>query len=147
MDEQLEFDSLEPIKVAVKIGKDSYVLQEASEASASEFQNAQMRATRENSTENLADTRSLLVSRCLFKDGAPVALTTIRAWPGRIVEPLFQRAKEISNLVDKPTVESIEAKIEALEKQLMVLRKPSENGKPTEGAAKNSRNATAATSA
>src|SRR4051812_878860 len=93
----MEFDSLEPIEVPVRLGSKSYVLREPSEDIACKYRNALLKATKlgsdgkPTSLEGLADIEPQLVSWCLFEvtnpggdDQAklvkPVPVSVIRGW-------------------------------------------------------------------
>jgi len=106
MNEALEFD-LAPISVSVTIGGKPYVLKEASEDAARQWNNANLKAMKMSDgklsgMDGVADNASLLISLCLFDitDGftSPVSLATIRSWPHRITKPLFEKCKSISGL-------------------------------------------------
>lgn len=106
--EPMDFDDLAPQSVAVTIKGQKYVLREATEEAARQYRNAQYRSMKmgpdgkPSSLDGMADTGSILVSGCLFAVTAtgesPVPLTAVRLWPARIVGPLFERAKFLSNL-------------------------------------------------
>lgn len=141
MSEELNFD-LKPVEVPVKIGEQRYVLREASEEAARQWNNAKLRAARMNadgkttSIEGLADAEPLLVSLCLClidpKTGeirtdrnlnpVTVALATVLGWPARVVKPLYEKALAISNLDGKDTPEALEAAIANLQERLAKLR-------------------------
>lgn len=144
------FDSLEPIEVPFKFRGKSYVLREASEDVACRYRNAILRVSKVEdgkftAGDGFADTSAILVSGCLFEvtDGGEksVPLPTVRAWPARVVKPLFQKAKEISDLDEKETPETLTEKILALQEQRSKLLEESR-----EGAEKNSPSATTPTS-
>lgn len=134
MTDAMVFEDVAPLTVPVTIGKDEYVLKEASGDAACRWRNAQLRAARMvegkiTGVGDIADTEPLLVSLCLFtREGKPVPLATVRAWPNRVQKALFERAKAISHLNED--------------------QQPQANGEPTTGAteewAKNSPSATTA---
>jgi hypothetical protein len=111
------FDSLEPQEVPVTIAGKQYVLREASEDVACKFRNAAMRAARMTEgkvvgVDGLADAEPVLVGGCLFEKvesehkgetkvgWAAVGVAAVRTWPARIVKPLFERAKAMSDLAE-----------------------------------------------
>jgi hypothetical protein len=110
--EELNFEDLTPIEVHIKLGKEQYVLREATGDAACRYRNAMLKCSRMSgdgrvtTVEGLADVEPLLVSLCLFRvvtmNGSstfqPADETTIRSWPSRIVKQLFEKCKEISSL-------------------------------------------------
>ena len=114
---ELHFADIAMKEVPVTIGEDNYVLCEASEETAELYQNATMRGVTMQDglvrlSDSMAGAQSLLVSRCLFKiedDNTRrcVSQKTVQSWPSRIVKPLFETAKKISDLdVDEETGEA-----------------------------------------
>lgn len=104
--------SLDEQTFDLSVAGDKYVIVEASEEAAKRYKNTAMRATKfsdkgkPSGVDGLADVEPLLVSMCLFKvgvDGArtPVPLATILKWPHRVVEPIYQKARELSGLKDQ----------------------------------------------
>ncbi len=99
----------------VVIGGENYVLKEATGEVAKQYRNSALRSVRLGSTgkaetvigDGLAIAEPLLVSLCLFKvktlaDNSvkhlPVKLDTVLSWPNRVIKPLFNKVKEISDL-------------------------------------------------
>ena len=126
----LVFNDLAPISVPVEIAGKQYLLKEASEDAACRFRNARFEGAklsddgRMMSVGNMADVEPLLVSLCLFElygvngdtKERPVLLSQVRAWPPRVVKPLFEKVKEMSDgLEEKPTKESLTKQIEKLQ--------------------------------
>lgn len=111
---------LTPQEEVHKIGQTEYVLKEASGEAAIKWRNAEQACYEYGSEGNiskitgLAETIPLLVSMCLFERNGqgdkPVTIGQVKAWPDRIQQQLYQRAKELSNL-DQP------ANLDALIKQ------------------------------
>jgi hypothetical protein len=120
-----------------------YVLRQASAAVAKRHHNARLKGAFfkdgkvEKSLEGSADVGPLLVSGCVFgrkkdKNGEcldppvfdrPVSLQTVESWPDPLVERLFARAKEISNIENAlNTPEKVEAEIARLRVLLEELR-------------------------
>jgi len=102
--ETMRFDTLDPIEISVVIGGVSYVLREASAKAGAAYRNARFAGI--NFSEDgaagsprLGDRDPLLVSLCLFhEDGKPVGLEAVLAWPDRIVLPLAEKIRQISEL-------------------------------------------------
>lgn len=114
MPSEFNFD-LTPVEVQVTVNdgetSQKYALREATEAVAAEFRNARIKGARLDGRnvvglpEDLAGVQSLLVGACLFRykeDGTPghiaVGRIVVAGWPARIVKPLFEEAKKISQL-------------------------------------------------
>ena len=143
--ESLNFDSLELIEVPVTIGDVKYVLREADEGAAKVYHNARLYGAKLDDgkvsglPEDLAGVPSLVLSRCLFRlneEGKPfpnpVPLrefvgyrernVTHKGWPARIVKPLFKRLKEISELDDDETLESLQEQQDEINKKIAKLK-------------------------
>jgi hypothetical protein len=114
--EALKFDSLARTEVPVTIEGKEYVLQEATEKAASEYldlgvSNLELSEGKVCGMRGGAANSAVLVSRCLFlilaNEGGErtglksVHLDTIRAWPSRVVKPIFEAALKISGLEAK----------------------------------------------
>jgi hypothetical protein len=148
---EMVFD-LEPIEIPIKIGGKLYVLREASEGAAVGYRNLAMKAARMSAgkivgIDGAADVEPYLVSQCLFEtDGegriktlggslhrmVNVPITTIREWPSRIVTPLFDKIKEISDLdreTEPETKEELLKQLEEIQDKLQKL----EEADPTRG--------------
>lgn len=108
MSEDFNF-SLDEQSFPLTIAGERYIIVEASEDAAKKYKNTAMRATKfsdkgkPSGVDGLADVEPLLVSMCLFKldeTGArsPVLLSTVLKWPHRVVEPIYQKARELSGL-------------------------------------------------
>lgn len=130
--QELNFDSLDLTRVPVKIAGAAYVLQEASAGAGRDYRNAQTKTFKiadgkMTGMENTADLDLFLVSLCLFKvmevPGvlSPVPLITLQEWPDKVVSALSAKAKEISDLEDKDTVDTVDKKIAALQKKRELL--------------------------
>lgn len=144
------FDSLELTRVPVKIAGAAYVLQEATAGAARDYRNAQMKTFKISDgkmtgMEGTADLDLILVSLCLFKEmstpGAyqPVPLVQVQEWPDKVIKALSTKAKEISDLDDQDTVETVDKKIADLQKKREMLA-------AKESPAKNEPSATAGSS-
>ena len=143
MYDELDFDNLIPVEIPLSICAKKYLLREATGATATEFRNMAIACSEYGSDGKLAKIRGVasvepfLVSRCLFsEDGKPVDRKVIEAWPARVQKRLFQKIKDISDLNETDTVESLEKQIGELQKKLDELRgdKPkNETGDTTVG--------------
>lgn len=131
---EMTFDSLDVIEVPVTIAGKKYVLKEATESSATRYRDAQLKGMRIAETmdgnktsvvERMAETESLLVSLCLHEitetGFKTVPLEIIKTWPHRIVQPLFEKSEEISNLKPKETKEDLQKRIKELQGKLAKL--------------------------
>jgi hypothetical protein len=161
MSEEMNFESLEPRAVPIRVGgKVLFILREASEGAGIEFQNASMKGSRlspDGKTVELgpiANARSVLLAGCLYKadadgnlrlnnqgDADPrflVPAATIRSWKQEVVEELFEKCKAISpKLVAKETKETLEKNLADVQAKLAVLsnghaEKPEKNEPTTE---------------
>lgn len=101
----MTFDEIDLISVPVTIKGEEYVLREATSDAAGKYHDAIIKSTRMSDgkitgSDGLGGVEALLVSLCLFrrKDDSAVSLTEVRRWPTRVVKPLFERVKEISEL-------------------------------------------------
>ncbi len=176
MDQDLHtliFDDLTPREEAVKIGKDWYLLREASEWAACAYRNEGMKGARFEdgklrSVDGVANVEPLLVHLCLFfavgdppdgtngsngtlkvameptrGDPLNVPLKTVRSWPSRIVKPLFDRAKQLSELEEDESEEFIKEQIKVYTEK---LEKINETKAKKETALKNGHGSTTDTS-
>jgi hypothetical protein len=104
----LNFDDLATLEEHFAFQGASYVLREPTAEAACRWKNAITRAVRmgpdgkPSGVVDIADTDPLLVSLCLWevKDGkeVPVPLATVRSWPSRVLNRLFERAREMGEL-------------------------------------------------
>lgn len=139
MSEELNFADITPIELPVTIGEKKYVLREADEETAAIFSNARLKGVQLDDgkvtglPEDLAGVQSLLVSRCLFPynvDGkaanTPVPRDVVKSWPSRIVKPLFEKAKEISELDEgEETLEGLLKQQEDTKKKIDKMKEES----------------------
>ena len=117
MTETLIFNDLTPIEIPVSIEGVEYTLREASGDAACKYRNAMMACMqladgKPVSLRGLADVEPLLVSLCLFvtETNKLVPLHVIKTWPSRVITPLFEKAKEISELgegANEPSEEAV----------------------------------------
>lgn len=99
----------------VKVGEDEYELREASVGAAQAYRDAQLSGitlganSKPVKIEGMASSESLLVASCIYKISRDpetkeitgrqvVAEKTLKQWPTRIVKPMFEWIKEVSNL-------------------------------------------------
>jgi len=133
---ELDFEDLTPIELPVKIAGKEYLLREASGEDARIYNNARMRGVQMEGDkilslpEDSAGIPSLLVSRCLWetKDGKPtarVAIQKVRGWPERVIKPLFEKAKDISELQDEDTEEGLYKQMADLRERMKKLKERS----------------------
>ncbi len=135
MTNELDFSDLTIVELPVLVADKTYTLREATEDAARQYQNALTKCTSFVGGEfsgikgPVADTKSLLISLCLFReDGKKVSVDTVRGWPARVVKVLFDKAKEISELgEDEETVESLKKEAVEIQKRLEKLEKSDEN--------------------
>lgn len=148
---ELNFDDLLPIEMPVRHKGKQYILREADGEAAVLWRNANMAGSKMDVATkvvtlggNTADVQPLLVSLCLYeadgsgklrlnKEGDPdkrflVSLKVVKSWPERVVKSLFEHAKEISDLNEVQTKESIDEKILKLQGQREAMDAP--NGQP-----------------
>lgn len=127
MSENYTFD-LTPTEVEYKIGDVDYILREASGEAAIKFSNAKLANLTLNDGKvtkvaGMANIQPLLISLCLTEKatGKPVSEATIKGWPSRIQTALFDKAKEISEIDQEVTKESLEKIITDAHLQLAEL--------------------------
>lgn len=157
--DHLIFDDITRREISVNIDKRKYILIEANGEAVIKWRNSLLKATklgangRPTSLEGIADSEPYLVSLCLFyadadgklpldKDGEPdpkflVPVQKIRKWPNRIQKTLFDTVKDISQLNDEETVESLEKQKADLEERLAEKRNQEANGEEPEDSPKN----------
>lgn len=140
--DELDFDSLELIRLPIKIkGVVKYYLQEADEASTAAWENKRLTSARFSGGTfighgPMADGRKFLLSRCLYDlTDKLVPESLLNSWPAKVVDPLFEKLKEISGLNAVDTVQSLEQQIQQLTEKLDKLKQarepdPEKNGQP-----------------
>lgn len=139
--EPIVFDDLTLHEEKVMLGKDEYVLREASGEAATIYRNAMLKATKlgENgkpeSLDGFADAEPLLVSLCLFKrEGVgfgSVSVNVVKSWPSRVQKKLFERAKEISDLDETDDIDKLREQRAKVDKQIAdAEQKEARLGKP-----------------
>ena len=136
------FNDLTLIEVPVEIKGIKYRLIEASAEAAARYRNHAMSCTTFNGdgkptgVKGLGDIQALLVSLCLFrivpKDTGEalerVSLDFVKGLTERIVKPLFERAKAISELGEETdeSIEGLEKQITELQEKLDLARSKAE---------------------
>lgn len=169
----LDFTDLAPVEVPVSIkAKDDHLLVEATEDVACKYRNATLKAAKMEDAkiigmDGLSDAEPILVAGCLLKmpGRTPVDVKYVRSLGAKIVKPLFECAKEISDLDEKETKErkavlpafsrpDAPVELDALRAWLKLATEEDSNVKPlydifkeAEEKVKNSSSATATTSA
>ena len=89
--------------------------------------------------DGLAEAEPLLVSLCLrqkLDDGVtrPVTLDIVLSWPNRVIKPLFEKCKEISDLGEGPEgVEEMVKERDRLDKEIDETKKKEEERKNSQG--------------
>lgn len=114
--EAMNFDDDTPLEVDVTIKDQKYVLVQCSQNRCETYRNEIIQrgaAIQEGGKgpkegQGLGNLPSMLLSWCMFhvdESGKrkPVHVNTIKTWPGPIAKKLFERARRISDLEDKPT--------------------------------------------
>lgn len=143
MSKVLEF-STKRQEVPVKIDDENYVLMEASGLAVKEWRNA-MSSGLEMVMDDDADSRkvsgikpgdeeTLLLSMCLYRrdeKGAMegVSKVKIESWPERVIKPLYEKLKDISDLDEDNTIEGLEKQRDKLNKTIDKLKKKEETRK------------------
>jgi hypothetical protein len=158
MSEPLIFDDLTPREKRFPIGPRQFILREPSEAAAVRYRNFQARSTKfadgkpSGIAGDILNADPVLLSDCLFElmpgggGERQVSVDEINRWPARVVTPLVKLAKELGELEEKETPETLAAKIEDLQEQRRELLGRGEGGDEGEPE-KNGRTATPVTSA
>lgn len=147
IDGAFDFGGLEPRSVPVKYEGKNYVLREASEDAHVKYRNAVLRASKLNekgnisSMDGMADSEPILVAACLFEQytdakGAqrerPMLVNQILQWPTRVVKPLYEKAKEMSDINQDETKDQLKKTIENARKKLEKLE-AAEAGNESQG--------------
>lgn len=112
MAEEFDFSDLTIQERTVKIGKESYILREASGSAVAKWRNAQLTGmtivdNRPQRLGPIGDLQPLLVAECLFlSDGKTrVSREVVDNLPERILSPLYDWIMEVSELKGTPSVE------------------------------------------
>ena len=145
--EALKFDSLARTEVPVTIEGNPYILFEATEKAASEYLDLGVSklAFTKGDVSGMSGgsaNSAVLVSRCLYRatineEGErqsidSVHIETIRAWPSRIVKPIFEMALKISDLEAKESKEDLLKQKAEIEKKLAELDEDAAKNEPSD---------------
>jgi hypothetical protein len=151
----LVFDSVDLRQVPVQVGRQEYVLREANGAGARAYRNAMLRGARLGpdgkpvSIEGMADGELVLVQHCLVdKQGRQLHMQVLAGWPSRVLKALFQKAQEISDLVERDDSEgglvkregALAKELEEVRGKLTALRTPLANRQEDNGQGGGQRN-------
>jgi hypothetical protein len=122
--EVLDFDITERT-LTVKISGQEYVLHEASEEAAAAWRTASAECAEYDADgkvkriRGIGRVQAVLVAACLTQESKPVSAATVGKWPSRVVKPLFEKVKEISDLNEVPeTAEDLVKQIGKLQAKL-----------------------------
>lgn len=136
--ECFDFNDLSIIEIPVKLNKKNYILREADGEAGAKFKSRsaqcmRMEAGSVTGVGEIGELEPYLLSFCMFEQGEngilkSVSENVIKSWPARVVKQLFDKAKEISELNESDTVESLEKTIREATKKLNKLR--GESSKP-----------------
>jgi hypothetical protein len=151
----LVFDSVDLRQVPVQVGRQEYILREANGAGARAYRNAMLRGARLGpdgkpvSIESMADGELVLVQHCLVdKQGRQLHMQVLAGWPSRVLKALFQKAQEISDLVERDDSEGglvkrkevLAKELEEVRGKLAALHTPLANGQGDNGQDSSQRN-------
>jgi len=136
MTSTMDFDSIAPQEVPVRIKGKDYILKECGAGGSVTYRDAVMKASRLTPDglgiipgAGSAETELLLVSLCLYekvegKDDKTVGLPFVKGLSLLILNPLYRKAREISGLNDdENTVPLLREKIKYLTERLEALEK------------------------
>ncbi len=144
MTNEFDFGSLEIIETSV-VGPNGkkYILREANEESVARFTNARTRCMTlqdggVTAVAGMGDLSLLLVSLCLFEVGEDgeanlkknVSVEVLKSWPGRVIRPLFDEAKRISEIDQDDDVESLEKQYKELGERIAKIREDMAKNEP-----------------
>lgn len=117
--QEIDFGSAEPIKIRCKISGKQYWLLEASVDAKAAWRDVHLRAAKYVndkmvSVGEVGSAAKVMVARCLYEADAKgdlrydqmgnvhqkflVPLEVLRHWPDRVVDPIYEKVMEISNL-------------------------------------------------
>lgn len=123
------FDDIEAISIPVTIAGRSLFLREASGGTVVKYRSALLKGMtlgadgKPSQVPNAADAEPVLVAGCLVDDkGVSVGETFVRNLPNKRMKVLFDRAKEISDVDEEVTIESLEKQIQKLQNQIIDIR-------------------------
>ncbi len=103
--DELIFDDLERKQIPVSIGGKKYTLWEATGEMVIKYRNETAKYLkigtegRATTVEGSANADPYLVSLCLTDEaGGPVSMATIKSWPNKVSQTLYEKAKELSGI-------------------------------------------------
>lgn len=109
----LNFDSIQLIRIPFSVGDKNYYLEEADGEAGSEYRDAKMAGMRGEfdsdgnlsnrtfSLNGLSKSELVLLSHCTYaEDGSKVDYEEIKRWPDRVTQRLVEEVKRISELGD-----------------------------------------------
>ena len=113
-DDPFDFNEFEELSKPVRYKGAEYVLWEANAQGAAAYNNGRARRIflkdgKASGVGDIGDLEVLLVSRCLVykggkNDGKLVPLNELNGWPERIIKPMHDWVKEVSDLDEDDTV-------------------------------------------
>lgn len=130
----LDDESLAPVAIPITYKGRRYELREADADAALRWRSATVAKMTPGPAGGLVpsagfhDNEAFIVHLCLWDvtesaAGKQVPLATVRKWPYRFLEPLSERAKQISGItIEDDTIEKLEAAIAELQEKLAKLR-------------------------
>ena len=130
--------SITRVEVPFTIDGVAHVLREADEGAAVKYRNAQMIGMtlgpdgKPIKIAGIADSEPLLVSLCAFRvdNGTiPVSLETVLSWPPRVVKWLHDKAKEISDLNEEDTLQTLVEQRNLLEEKIAKAQQKEDSAK------------------
>lgn len=145
-----DFGDLTPREDTFTLYGKEYVLREASADAACKYRNAIIRGAKFSDgkisgADGLADAEPLLVSLCLFektdKGDRAVPINVVRGWPNRVQKPLFDRIKEISELVEEDDEKDLYKRRDDIQKRIDELEKAKRENTTQEDQLKNGQEA------
>ncbi len=144
MADEFDFSDLKTAEKVLKYKGETYVVTEASTAAAVAYRNASLKCAKLSDgkvigMDGAADLEPLLVNLCTFKTNPAgertmenVPITTIRSWPARIIKPVFEWIKEVSELSDNETPDDLRKQIAKLQEKLDKLETNDPKGEPSD---------------
>ena len=142
--DKFDFGSHKNIEISV-VGPDgkSYILREAFGDAVAQFNNARGRCMRfedggVSSVDGQGNLELYLVSLCLFnvkEDGSPnlesnVSRGVLGRWPARVIKPLFDKSKEISEIDMDDNLESLRKQYKELGERIRKMEEDAAKNEP-----------------
>jgi hypothetical protein len=133
---ELDLNDITPIVIPFDYQGTAYVLKEANGDAATKYQNHNVMHTKikedgkPQAMPGIVDSEPMLVGLCVFTkveadkgpSGKPVGEELVRTWPYRLQNKLYLKAKEISEIGQKDTVESLQKEITEAQTKLAKLQ-------------------------